>query len=260
MSLDQVALDGLTNAYTRYFDVVRADTPALLDEAYRLRYQVYCVENPFENPVEHQDGRETDVDDDRSVHCLLIYRPTGITAGTARVILPMDGAALRPLPIEHVVGSDPDLFSKLILGRTGEISRFSVSKEFRRRVGEERYADVGMTDRSTRVNERRLIPYITYGLIRGVLEICWDYEIDHICAVMEPAFIRLLARIGLNFETIGDLVNYHGLRQPCVARLADLVERSRRERALLWRCTGEQVLAAPVEVTSRGRQPALQWA
>jgi len=29
--------------YNEYFDIVRADTPALLDEAYRLRYQVYCL-------------------------------------------------------------------------------------------------------------------------------------------------------------------------------------------------------------------------
>ena len=30
--------------FMRYFEIVRADTPALLEEVFRLRYQVYCVE------------------------------------------------------------------------------------------------------------------------------------------------------------------------------------------------------------------------
>ena len=88
----------LAAAYNEHFDVVRATTPAALDEAYRLRYQVYCVENPFENAAEHVDGREADVDDDRSVHALLVHRRTGITAGTVRVILPGEGKQSRPLP------------------------------------------------------------------------------------------------------------------------------------------------------------------
>ena len=71
----------------------------------------------------------------------------------------------------------------------------------------------------------------------GVLEICAEYGATHICAVMEPALIRLLRRIGLYFTEIGDLVNHHGLRQPCVARLENLVERNRADETLLWQYT-----------------------
>src|SRR5690606_4423219 len=46
--------------YDRYFTVVPASTPELLDAAYVLRYQVYCNEHAFENPAEHPDGREVD--------------------------------------------------------------------------------------------------------------------------------------------------------------------------------------------------------
>ena len=70
MSSRNLVCPGLPGSYESYFDIVRADTPALLDEAYRLRYQVYCVENPFENPAEHSDGRERDADDiGRFIHC-----------------------------------------------------------------------------------------------------------------------------------------------------------------------------------------------
>ena len=37
-------------SYHRHFDMVRADTPTLLDLCYRLRYQVYCLENSIRGP------------------------------------------------------------------------------------------------------------------------------------------------------------------------------------------------------------------
>jgi len=90
-----------------------------------------------------------------------------------------------------------------------------------------------------------MMTYMTYGLIRGVLEICDEYRIGYICAVMEPALIRILSRFGLNFEHIGGLVEHHGLRQPCAARLADLIEHNRANRTLLWQYTERYVSHAP---------------
>lgn len=225
------------SCYHEHFDMVRADTPALLDQAYRLRYQVYCVENAFEDPAGQMDGRETDGDDDRSVHTLLVHRRSGTVAGTVRVILSDDGTRPRPLPIRRVVdAASRGLLDQLPRRRTAEISRFAVSKDFRQRHGEYRYADTG---EGTAAAERRVLPYITFGLLRGVLETCRDLKINHICAVMEPALIRLLARIGLTFEAVGGLVQHHGLRQPCVAHLAELVDSSRSTRSLLWRYASE---------------------
>jgi hypothetical protein len=51
------ALSGL---YDRYFDVVPANTPALLDAAHALRYQVYCVEHSFEDRSRQIGERERD--------------------------------------------------------------------------------------------------------------------------------------------------------------------------------------------------------
>src|SRR5438270_11840526 len=92
----------LSKLYTRHFDVVRADTPALLDRVYELRYQVYCLENPFEDPADNPGGREIDADDDRAAHILLIHRESGAAAGTARIIFPDHS---RALPIQRVLDS-----------------------------------------------------------------------------------------------------------------------------------------------------------
>src|SRR5215831_8836460 len=110
------------SCYRQHFEVVRADTPALLDEAYRLRYQVYCVENSYENRAQQVNGRERDAYDDRSVHSLLIHRRSGAAAGTVRVILPgTDREAALPINIVTDPGQH-ELLRRLPLSRTAEIS------------------------------------------------------------------------------------------------------------------------------------------
>jgi N-acyl amino acid synthase of PEP-CTERM/exosortase system len=226
---------GFASSYASHFELVRADTPALLDEAYRLRFQVYCVENPFEDTNEHSAGYERDADDDRSAHILLKHRSSNSFAGTVRVILPSRTGAFLPLPIQQILASQGHNPCRLPLSEhMAEISRFAISKDFRRRLGEEKYPDVPSADALLMSEERRLVPYITFGLIRGVLEICAEHEIAHVGAVMEPALIRILRRFGLNFQHFGNLVEHHGMRQPCVARLRDLIDHSRSSAPLLW--------------------------
>ena len=93
-------------------------------------------------------------------------------------------------------------------------------------------------------SERRLIPHITFGLMRGLLRICRDYQISILAAVMEPSLLRILARLGLDFERLGPLVQHHGSRQPCIARLVDLLRGSRAQGNLLWEYWQED--ASPV--------------
>jgi len=76
--------------------------------------------------------------------------------------------------------------------------------------------------------------------MKGVFDICRDHEISHLAVVMEPPLIRILRRFGLDFMPIGGLVEHHGLRQPCIARMADLIEHSRESETLLWRYNAGQ--------------------
>lgn len=218
----------LIRPYADHFTVVRANTPALLDEVFRLRYQVYCLENSgFENPDEHEDGRERDREDDHSVHALLVHRRTGAFAGTVRVILP---SAARRLPLHTLLkAQDKKLLSRLPPARDlAEISRFAISKEFRRRRNEERYADGDWSSNSaSQSEERRVLPLITFGLLRAVLEICIEQDVPWVGAVMEPALIRIFHRFGVNFERIGAPVQHHGTRWCCLALLTDLVSHGR---------------------------------
>ena len=64
---------------------------------------------------------------------------------------------------------------------------------------------------------RRLVPHISLGLFRGVAQVAGSCGVDTVCAAMSPALLRLLERFGLKFDPLGPPIEYHGLRQPCMA-------------------------------------------
>jgi N-acyl amino acid synthase of PEP-CTERM/exosortase system len=61
--------------FDTYFRAVSADTRELIDKAFALRYQVYCLERQFEDPSQQSAGLESDEFDRHSVHSLVFHRP-----------------------------------------------------------------------------------------------------------------------------------------------------------------------------------------
>jgi len=219
----------LSGLYDRYFTVVPADTPELLDAAHALRYQVYCVEHAFEDPSQQIGERERDRYDDGAVHAVLIHNPTGQVVGCVRLILPRAIGGISSLPLRKLLDEENRvLLDQCDPARTAEISRYAVSKVLRRRQNEEFFPDVDVDDLP--VNEvRRLVPHMSLGLIRGVGKLAAEHGITTVCAAMAPALLRLLERFGLTFQALGPPIDHHGVRQPCMAEcealLAGMAER-----------------------------------
>lgn len=233
----------LIETYQRYFEVIHVDEdPELLREVYRLRYHVYCVEHRFEDPARFADQMERDQYDERSLHSLLIHRPSGVIAGTTRLILPDATEPVGSLPIDIVCQEsalkDPSLMPRSSMG---EVSRFAVSKSFRRRIGEAG-SPSAVTDESIAamdaaqkdMADRRLAPHIILGLIESLVAMSDQSSTTHWCSVMERALLRLLSRIGIYFENLGPQVEYHGKRQPCAIELRTLLARVKEERFDVW--------------------------
>jgi N-acyl amino acid synthase of PEP-CTERM/exosortase system len=215
------------------FEAVPATTPELLRQAYGLRYQVYCIETGFEDPAANPNGLETDEYDNHSLHGVLLHRRSGLPTGTIRVVLPELGEHSGPLPI-HKVCRDPRLLDPKFLprNRSAELSRFAISKVFRKRLGDELYGAVHRGDDGQ--DSRRVVPHISLGLMAVALQLTQGRGIDYICAVMEPALLRLLGRLSIHFTPLGPLVDYHGKRQPCFARIDTLLSTIERERHDVW--------------------------
>jgi len=224
----------LYEVYDSYFEVVPADTQELLEKAYRLRYQVYCLENAFEDPADNPQGLETDEYDVRSKHSLLVHRESGIVAGTVRLILPdlADPLAFPAVLTSEALGERGRQY--LPAATTAEISRFSISKEFRRRIEDGAWPAIydGQSDRSG-VN-RRILPHITLGLMRALVQMSVENDITHWCATVETPLLRLLKRLGIHFHAVGPLVNYHGWRQPVYNALENLSWTVYDERPEVW--------------------------
>ena len=88
MSLGEnfMSQQSLVENFLQYFKVIYACTPELEGIAHRIRYQVYCEEFGFENPLECLDGYERDEMDVCAEQALLIHVPTGDAVGCTRLI------------------------------------------------------------------------------------------------------------------------------------------------------------------------------
>jgi N-acyl amino acid synthase of PEP-CTERM/exosortase system len=229
-----LADESLLQIFNRYFRTVSADTPDLLRQAQEIRYKVYCVEHQFENSAEHPDGREKDEFDAHAVHSLLIHQPSGEAVGTVRLVLPRRDAPDRSFVIQGLVGPAMiagDRYFPILT--TAEVSRFSISKQLRRRKTDTLYGDevFNAADNST---DRRSGPLMSLGLIQTLVRMSAQHKITHWCAVMEPKLLRFLAAMAIHFEPIGPRVEYHGLRQPCYCQIRAVLDRVKRERPMFW--------------------------
>lgn len=232
-------------AVATYFRAYEAQTSTQLLDVFRLRHEVYCVEHSFEDPAQHMNGSETDVYDEHSAHAMLVHEGTRQVCGCVRLILPVRE---RVLPMATLLDSSGrEHFRTYPAATTAEVSRYAVSKAFRKRRGEEHYPDARYGE-STYYQERRVLPYITIGLMTAVAKLSVRHGMTHLCAVMAPALLRLLSTIGMEFQPLGALVEYHGTRQPCIAAAADLLAGVRRTHPAYYDILKDEFCEQPAAV------------
>lgn len=225
----------LVDLYRLWFDVVPALTPEQVRESQRLRYQVYCVETGFEDATAFSDGLERDQFDGagRTVCSLLVHKPTQSVAGTVRLILPPQQANAPKLPAFDVSQDLAELPQEVVpQAKTGEISRFAISKQFRKRA--EDTLIPALYEPSGKPGDVRVIPHITLGLMQAILQMSLENNITHLVIAVEPALDRLIRRLGIEFTPVGPLFDYHGKRRAHYRRIADLLDQVYVQRPEIW--------------------------
>ncbi len=240
-------MTNLKQLFTEYFDVCEANTPELVDESMRIRYQVYCVENQFEKPDAFPDQKEIDEYDRHSVHSVIRHKRTELVAATVRLVLPNPEDATIPFPIEKFCPTDISSagidLSTIPRQEIAEISRFAVSKEFKRRldeqgtisgVGEDVDSYPDPADVQADKKALRMFPHISLGLFQGIVRMSAEHDIKFWYAVMEPPLLRLLTRFGIRFTPFGPLMDYHGLRQPCFGNADEILAGIYFHRRDVW--------------------------
>lgn len=231
------------NAFSQYFEMVAANTNKLKDEVFKLRYQVYCIETGFEDPQDHIDGSERDSSDDRSVHYLIRHRKSGIYAATTRLVLPDADDIDKPFPIEeHCEIDNVTVMEQIPRQQLAEVSRFCVSKEFKKRKGEPgTLTGIGEDHEAYFTkDERRIFPHITLALIACLVRMSQKHNVAYWYAVMEPSLLRFLSRLGIYFIKIGPPVDYRGLRQPGIAKVENILTTVQGKNVHFWRMLTNQ--------------------
>ncbi len=218
----------LYDLYMSTFETLVADTDALREACFRLRYQVYCVENEGYEPASaFVDGLERDSFDTHSAHALLRHRASGEFVGTVRTILDPGGAAARDFPVDRICAENRiGMPRSMASGGVAELSRFCIAKRLRRQVLD--------SVRSHPEDRARIMPAMSLGLMRGCYLLTRLNGATAWCMVMEQRLIEFLGKHGIHFRPIGPMIEFHGQRQVCHEDVDCLMARMKAERPDVW--------------------------
>jgi N-acyl amino acid synthase of PEP-CTERM/exosortase system len=198
------------NCITPYFtSQVLDDSPLLLEQSYRLRYEVYCVQRQFLPAADYPAEREVDEFDRHSVH-LGVLNQQGEVIATARLVRLSE----LGLPLFQHCTLFPDTPSLDDNTRSVvEVSRLCVSRGYNRRAGDEFYALQGPTGR-TEGPERRKGGEIVLVLYKALYQASKRNGFTHWLAATEKSLQRLVARYGFPFKAVGPETDYYGIVSP----------------------------------------------
>ena len=229
--------NNIIDHFNKYFEMVPAISDELKNEVYKLRYQVLCIEYEYLNTQEYPDGVEFDDFDQHSVHYLIRHRKSGHYAATVRLILPDANHREKLFPLEEYCKIDNfAVMQSINREHLGEVSRFCVSKAFKKRKNEASSLVAIDSDRQENftLNEKRAFPLISLALIACCIKASYENNIHYTYGTMEPQLFRFVSSFGINFIKIGPLAEYHGKRWPAVIKVADMLDCVAESNMDIW--------------------------
>jgi N-acyl amino acid synthase of PEP-CTERM/exosortase system len=231
----------MSESFQAHFEMLPAVSRELKQAAFRLRYEVFCLELEYWNQEEFPNGLEIDEYDEIAEHYVIRHRRSGEVAATTRLILPDLYEPERPFPIEtHSRVDYANLLEGVPRTKIAEVSRFCVSPHYKRRLGE-KHTLVGESAPSNYQpsmevdGERRSLPFFMITLICCLLRMSIHHEISHWLAFMEPALTRALRTMGICFVPIGPLVDYCGKRGPYLIEIEKLLDGTKEKNLIVWK-------------------------
>ena len=254
-------MSNLYEDFKRHFDVVSANTIGLMEAAYRLRYQVYCQENSYEDAASFPDHMEFDEYDLFSPQSMVRCRKTGHYTGMVRLVLADPVDTDRPFPVEKHCNLDlsdaVNGLSEIRRDSLAEISRFSISKVVKGKCLDRPVMQVvsnsgtesgNVAQSNNQTDARKMLPYMTVGLFAAILRMSAQNNVTHLLAVMEPTLLRFLNRFGINFQSVGPLVDYHGKRQPAIGAIDEILAGIYAKRPDVWAVVSDNANVWPLNV------------
>ena len=195
-----------------------AADPAL-KRAWKLRYQVYCMECSFLCPDDYPDGAESDEHDDVAQH-FYAYDLVGELVGYVRLVRPNDE---QRFPFQNHCVTFTDGAKLPVPGRAAEVSRLMLRSDYRRLPGRGLADEVSGQPQARLVGARRdEATQVLLSLYRQVYLYSRANGIDYWYAAMERPLARSLLRMNIAFKEIGPLTDYYGPVVPYLSNRQEL--------------------------------------
>lgn len=228
----------IIDAFNDYFEMIPATSDELKQEVYKLRHQIYCVEKSFLTPSAND--LEYDEYDARSCHYLIRHRESGCYMATTRLILPDTTHPEKLFPLEVYSQIDnTTLLNTLPRSNVAELSRFCVSKQFRRRANERDLLITNDVDDSYLARrEKGSSAHLTLALFACAIKMSSEHNIHYWYAIMEPSLKRVFSTLGIHFVEVGPLVpskHYYGMRAACIIKVDDLLRDVAEKNLDYWK-------------------------
>ena len=207
--------------WTPYFVCQRIDEkrqPEMLNLAYALRYEVYCLDCHFLPAENYPNDFETDAFDEQSMHfCANNLRDEMV--GYVRLVTARENHHAFPYE-RHCQKFFP--YTKPPRQESAEISRLIVRRDYRRRRSDILAGVTIQTHESDGrevLHDRRKPPQILLGLYRQMYMYSNQSGIRYWYAAMERPLARALRQLGFGFKPISPEMDYYG---KVASYLADL--------------------------------------
>ena len=162
---------------------------ALFRDYLGVRYQIYCLERGFEDPLLHPGGIETDKYDAHAVHLAAVEGETGQVVGCARIIRHDPDQKNFKFPLEEHFFLDAPL-KDIDRDCLGEVSRLAVTK--------------------SHCQEFQIVSLLLDHLFLEIGRL----RLTHLYAAMAKGLPVLMKRKKIFWEQIGKEIFFHGSRAP----------------------------------------------
>lgn len=212
----------------------------MLTAAFKLRYQVYCVERQYLPAQDFPTGLEQDEHDDHSAH-FGVSDLAGDLVGYVRLVHARDGE--YPFK-QHCENLYNDAYLPPAVDAV-EISRLMVRQDCRRFDTSSLRAATAQQMRDFLDARPTTSTQILLHLYRQMLAYSVDHGIGHWYAAMERSLARSLKSLGVGFKQVGPQTDYFGPVAPYLADLGELESTLREINPVLLEWMQTRAPAAP---------------
>lgn len=206
------------------FEVVLADDEYSRSIHYQIRYQVYCLEEGFEDRGRFSNQEERDQWDDHSVHFMVRSRQSGEWIAAMRMVIPETGS----LPIEQVCDIDPIVMPSFPEKQIVEISRMCIVGAYRGKQLVNEPGELPAVSETRATGGRIHKSIIMKGLLRAAVRYSQDHDIPFWYFLTTPALARIISRLNVQLIKVGAAYEHRGTRYPFLANIRQVVEQAKK--------------------------------